>query len=331
MIFCGDCRAQPHKSDASARRPHLAQPARPPAWISPRGFTLIELLAAMAVVMLLMLTVAQMMNSTSTVTTTSGKRVNADAEARTVFDRMAGDFSHMLKRADVDYDIAKGTGNDAMYFYSAAPSVASSNATVQDPQSPVSLVGYRMNAGMQLERVGKGLTWSQVVFLTYSTQPPTNATSPAAASTIPSAFSADIAAGSTTASVIGENVFRVEFTFLLKPCKQADGTSLPAVYSNDPWDTRAGHTSLNAIGLADVQAIVVTMAILDSTSKKILPSGTSLSGAASALPDNTDLTKLPAQVWQEAINSGTFAPAGIPASVARQARIYQRIFPLNMP
>ena len=290
----------------------------------------------MAVVMLLMLTVAQIMNSASQVTSTSGKRVNADAEARTVFDRMAGDFSRMIKREDVDYAIAKAAGNDAMYFYSEAPSVAPSGATVQDPQSPVSFVGYRINSDqnssnyMQLERIGRGLTWSEVVFLTYPTQPPTNETLPAATSTISSVFSADIA-GSTNASVIGENVFRLEFTFLLKPCKQPDGTCLPAVYSNDPWDARAGHSNLNAIGLADVQAIVATVAILDSMSKKALPSGTSLSGAASALPDNSDLTKLPAQVWQEAVNSGSFAPPGIPVSVAKQARIYQRIFPLNTP
>jgi prepilin-type N-terminal cleavage/methylation domain-containing protein len=299
-----------------------------------RAFSLIELLAAMAVVVLLMMTVVQMMSNVNSLTATSGKRVAADADARTVFDRMADDFAGMVKRPDVDYLIAKGTGNDGVYFYSAAPALAPSTPA---DQNPVSLVGYRVNADMQLERVGKGLAWSDMAFLSYPTQPPDNSTPPLPSSTFQGTFGADIT-GNSTSTIIGENVFRMEFTFLLKPLKQPDGTFLPAVYSNVPWDTRAGRTSLNSIGLSDVEAVVVTIAILDSASRKPLANGKLPPSASSALTDIADPqssppknVKLPAQVWQEAIDNGTFAMTGIPASLAKQTRIYQRIFPLSTP
>ena len=99
-----------------------------------------------------------------------------------------------------------------------------------------------------------------------------------------------------------------------------------------------GHTSITGIGLADVQAFVVSLAILDATSRKGIPSGTNLSTASSLFvdPSNADLAtappKLMATTWSNLINGGSFAHnAGIPAPVADQVRIYQRLFPLNIP
>ena len=292
-----------------------------------KGFTLIELLVAMALLALVMLAVTHMMNSTRLVTATSGKRMDAEAEARTVFDRMSGDFARMVKRADVDYYVLKQTGNDSFYFFSESPAYASANG-VASIQNPVSLIGYRVNAASQLERFGKGLTWNEVRFLAFPDSPVTNNSVPVADSTIPGGFAAEISEA-TQAAVLAENVFRMEITFLLKSFKKADGTHLPAIYSNDPWDIRAGHSSLNGIGLSDVQAVVVTLAILDASSRTILPPGTDFSNAVTALKDNSDLSKLPCQVWQEATKSNAFAIDGFPASAAKQVRIFQRAFPLN--
>ena len=317
-------------------------PADPPK----SAFTILELLASVALVMLLMLMVAQIMSNTRSVTSASRRRIDADAEARMIFDRMARDFSRMVKRPDVDYLIAKQTGNDGVFFYSEAPA---SNAGTG--QNPVGLIGYRVNPSFQLERLGKGLTWDGaasdgVVFLTYASYPVTPASTPTVDSTLAGAFPNVLSASSTAANyhVIGQNVFRFEISFLLKPRQQADGSMLPAICSNNPWDVRpawdapSGHTSLNTIGLSDVQAVVVTLAILDETSRKILQAGKDLAAASAALPDPTtaDLAgtppMLPAKSWQAQIDSEGFAgKAGIPAVAANQVRIYQRTFPLNIP
>jgi prepilin-type N-terminal cleavage/methylation domain-containing protein len=102
-----------------------------------------------------------------------------------------------------------------------------------------------------------------------------------------------------------------------------------------------GTTTWSPIGLSDVTAIVVTIAVMDSNSRKIL-SKDQLASAASYLPkfDNGRLPpsipatspELMATLWQQAIDSQEtpFAQqAGIPQSAAGQIRIYQRFFYLN--
>ncbi len=123
----------------------------------------------MGVLVLIVLLFTQLLNSAATITVLGNKRMDADSEARQVFDRMALDFAQMVKRSDVDY-FAKGTvapnsvgglmtgGNDQIAFYSSAPGYYPSTGS----QSPVSLVAYRVNARNQLERMGVGLVWNAV-------------------------------------------------------------------------------------------------------------------------------------------------------------------------
>src|SRR2546430_3165296 len=91
------------------------------------GFTLVEVLVAITVLVVVILLVAQLTNSATITTVNSQKRVDADAEARMVFDRIGNDFAAMPKRPDVDYFFWKNTGtgttglNDMMYFFSEAP------------------------------------------------------------------------------------------------------------------------------------------------------------------------------------------------------------------
>ena len=305
------------------------------------GFTLVEILVSITILILLLLVVSQIVSTTQNISNASDKSLGADGESRMVFDRLAIDIARMVRRTDVDYLMNRATGNDSFFFYSEAPAFSASGATIAQ-QNTVALVGYRINANYQLERLGKGLTWAAapsdgMVFLTYASYPVTASSTPLAGSTLSGAYTA-VAANSTDSNyhVLGPDVFRLEFCFLLNACTDTSGVRQPAIYSNVPYDSRLGHTSTAGIGLGDVQALVVGMAILDSSSRKVLPSTTNWSTASNLLtdPSDTDLSssppKLMATTWQGVINNGTFlAGAGIPKVAAQQVRIYQRVFPLN--
>ena len=136
------------------------------------------------------------------------------------------------------------------------------------------------------------------------------------------------------------------------------GTTYPGFYSVNPYNTlipaHSTVTSAQGTGLQDVAAIVVAIGVLDDTSRKIVPTTSvtvngksiqapTLSGLAKMFPDPTaaDLQTpnaptsspptptLMAQKWLGVINSGTFAPTGIPAKAASQVHIYQRVFYLK--
>ncbi len=300
-----------------------------------------------------MITVAQIVSETQTISAASEKSLGSDGESRLVFDRISVDVARMVRRADVDYLLNRQPGNDSLFFYSEAPSFPVTGSTLQQ-QNSVSLVGYRINAQYQLERLGKGLTWSAtpsdgMVFLTYASYPLTASSTPVSGSTLLTAFPTVVNSGSTDANyhVLGPDVFRFEFCYLLNPYLTTAGSRQPAAYSNVPWNsthsyamnsTTVARTDLTGIGLSDVQALVVSIAILDSTSRKLLPSPTSLGTTAGLLKDplNTDLAGTPptlmATTWQSAINGGSFLTgAGIPKAAAGQVRVYQRVFPLNTP
>src|SRR4051794_37602138 len=99
------------------------------------AFTLTEMIIAMAVLTLLVTFVAQLVNSATILTTNSRKHMDADSQARLVFDRMGGDFSRMLQRSDVDYVFSKQDGNDKMFFYSEAPAYYDGGSSTFRPRS----------------------------------------------------------------------------------------------------------------------------------------------------------------------------------------------------
>src|SRR6266545_682056 len=75
----------------------------------PNGFTLAELLVAVGVLVLLVLLVSQLLNSAATIMTLGHRQMNADSQARELFDRMAIDFAQMVRRSDVDYYLKSST------------------------------------------------------------------------------------------------------------------------------------------------------------------------------------------------------------------------------
>jgi type II secretory pathway component PulJ len=363
------------------------------------AFTLLELLVSMSILTLLIVFVAQLVSSASAVTTNSRKHMDADAQARLVFDRMAVDFGRIAKTKSADAVFYKNTAsgtsaiNDAMFFYSEGSGYWEGTATDFTNRSSSSLIGYRINSSLQLERLGKMLSWDNSKY-----SPPTGGgmvtLSYKAGSAIPDPSSTILGnwttlgttAGASNSAfadgkdgdyhVIGDQVYRMEILFLLadgtisnKPIKNTGTTTSNLTATNPPgvtdgkgvnfrwYDTSSGigyictnatvttnggtvtsvaNALWNRIGIQDVSAIIVALAILDNGSRKFV---TSASQMDSALPDPTtqDLTttppnppKLMAQTWEAAVNSTNFASkSGIPQAAASQVRIYQRTFYLN--
>ncbi len=113
---------------------------------------------------------------------------------------------------------------------------------------------------------------------------------------------------------------------------------LPAIYSNLPYDTRPNQitnpvpSNLYGLGTSDIQAIVVTMAILDVNSRKIVSTANLQTLAGDLLdPTDADLTstppKLMAQTWDAALVNTTFT--GVMKNAASNVHIYQRTFYLG--
>jgi hypothetical protein len=291
-----------------------------------RAFTLAELLVSVGVLVLLVLLFTQLINSAATITILGHKQMGSDSQARQLLDRMAVDFAQIVKRSDVDY-FAKGTaapnsvggtmaGNDQMVFYSAVPGYYPASSY----QSPVSLVAYRVNSDStsssynKLERMGKGLLWNglvspsdtPIVFmpLTFS------ATWPAATSS---------SAPDTAYEVLGPQVFRFEYYYLLK-----NGS-----FSNVPWDTTAIPPHNAVAGMRDVAAIVVDIAAIDAKSKMLLTDA-QITTLAGQLGDYT-VGMAPGQLltqWRAALDANT---VGLPRPAISGTRLYERCFYLSPP
>jgi len=256
------------------------------------GFSLLEVLLSVVVITLLLLIVSQLMNNAIAITRTTNKHMDADTQARAVFDRMAFDFGQMLKRTDVDYYIKAPTGyknpnahgnglklkvgqqgNDQIAFFSQVPGYYPSGS-----QSPLSLVAYRVTSKnssptyLQLERLGKGLLWNGVNNGTTQTSPYPIVFAPGqiAAGTGPWAgpWQAAITNDNTGKSsdsdyeAIGPQVFRLEYYYILKDGSVQD---IPAL----SWDiTKTVSANLNAF--SDVEAIVVAIAVIDPATRSLL-------------------------------------------------------------
>ena len=328
------------------------------------GFTIVELLAATAVLTVLILIVSQMVSSTSRTVGHDERRLESDANARMVFDRMQMDLDGMPKRGDLDISFIKNGGNDSFFFYSQAPGAA---ATATN-RSTLSLVGYAVDTAYHLDRYGKGLFWDggtdTVNFLTFSS---TTSYTPEDKSTVAGTYGTALTTIPLTGDVpaapwqvLSGSVFRMEIVFLLKDGKYSNypginvigGISSYPSSSNGIAGTRVVVKDQNQgdntylcirssvsndavwqpIGMGDVQAVIVTLAMLDKKSRVIVKTS-DLQNVANALkePTQNDLVstppKLPAQTWQDALDSG--ALAGLPKSVQGNVRIYQRAIYLN--
>jgi len=284
---------------------------------SNHAFTIVELLVSVAVLVVLVLLVSRLFSSAATITTSGNGRMDAEAQTRPLFERMAVDFSQMAKRSDLDFfgkntaapNSVGGTmaGNDQIAFYSSVPAYYPSSGS----QSPISLIAYRVNAQNKLERVAKGLVWNgvsasstPVVFL-----PSTINGSWASATDLTASPTPDPDTDS-----IGPYVFRFEYYYLLKNGNLSD----------TPWDTPAGHTSVS--GMQDVAAISVSIATIGPKGR-LLISDSQLTTLASHLPDFSTSMSQGGMVsqWQTALDGTTDMPRPAISSV----RLYERYFYLR--
>jgi competence protein ComGC len=322
------------------------------------AFTLVEMLVSIAVLTLFILIVTGMVNSTATVTRIGNKHIDTDTEARIVFDRLAQDFGQMLKRTDVDYylkaDVTKYPGhsgehrknpggggpggqtdlNDYIAFYSQVTGYSSGTP------SPISLLAYRVNglstsaAYNQLERRAEGLLWNGISNLNVNNpNPKPMFFLPVQIKTIWSAVTnntTDPNRDKPYLETIGPHVFRFEYYYLLKSGKLTD----------TPWDTDAGHTSLN--GFADVESIGVTIAVIDPQSRSLLVSGDPLErnllNLQAAMDDfrtapgrgigaEKNFSDVEYQ-WNQVITDPTIT-ANMPRAAVQAIRIYSRNFDLK--
>jgi len=286
-----------------------------------RAFTIVELLVSVAVLVVLVLLVSRLFSSAVAVTTSGNKRMDADAQLRPLFDRMSVDFSQMIKRSDVDYYLKSSACpqtcsdstcrtvancNDQLAFYSAVTGYYPSSGS----QSPISVVGYRINSTSgstsfnRLERMSKGLVWNGVS----TTDTPVVFLPLTISSTWPT-----VTNGNTDSDyeLIGPYVFRFEYSYLLK-----NGN-----VSITPWDTSAGHSSVT--GMQDVAAISVCVATIDPKSR-VLISDSQLTTLAGRLPDFSNSMR-PGDLlsqWQTALDGTTDMPRPAISAV----RIYERYF-----
>lgn len=272
------------------------------------AFTIVELLVSVAVLFVLVFLVSRVFSSAATVTTSGNKRMDADAQVRPLFDRLSVDFSQMVKRAEVDYYLKSSSstqsGNDQMAFYSMVSGYYPGTGS----QSPISLVGYRINSSStspgfnKLERMSKGLVWNGVsvadipiVFLPITI----SGTWPAATNS-----NAD-----SDYELVGPYIFRFEYSYLL-----TNGS-----LSDTPWSS--GHS--NVSGMQDVAAISVAVATIDPNSR-VLISNSQLATLIGRLPDFSSSMK-PGDLlhqWQAALDGTT----DIPRPAISAIRVYERYF-----
>jgi hypothetical protein len=342
------------------------------------AFTLVELLVSVFVLVIITFTVAQLMSSATAITRTGHKHIDTDTQARVVFDRMALDFAQMPKRTDVDYYVKQkaaynGHGNghgcgrgrngdlgsDQIAFFSQVPGYYPSGVV---QQSSISLVAYRVNEGNpnnnpaygRLERMAKGLVWNAL-----DNNPNSNSPSPivfapgqiAAGSgpwTGPWSAAINNSNGANSRDpdyeVIGPGVFRFEYYYILKNGRITDW----------PWDRFDFPDQLTIynplqLGLTQVEAIAVSIAVIDPASRALIQAASSNTGygdvldVAAELPDfkNTcgrgpggrTLGDLEDQ-WKgviESIAQSGQTPQGklIPREGAKEIRIYSRYFDLK--
>ena len=327
------------------------------------GFTLAEMLVSIAVLTLLVLMVTQLINSAAIVVRPANKHTDTDSQARGIFDRMAVDFGRMLKRTDVDYYFkanqnkypgksglhSKGGGaqgqtdlNDYIAFYSQVGGYD----PFQGSSSPISLVSYRVNGVStsasynRLERLGKALIWNGYSF----SGNPNNPRYPIPIVFLPLTIAATWPAITNNQTdpdsqyeTVGPQVFRFEYYYLLKNGNLTD----------TPWDaaarpTQTSLTSPASIGLTDVEAIAVTIAVIDPQSRSLLTNGDpteqNLLNLQLAMNDfKTQKGQGPMKngvlevQWNQVITNPVTYPvtATMPRAVLSAIRIYNRYFDLK--
>jgi len=333
--------------------------------------------------------VAQLMSSATAITRPSSKQIDTDTQARVVLDRMALDIGQMLKRTDVDYFIkgpatynshghgqghgwghGLGTnqlGSDQIAFFSQVRGYYPAGYT-SEQESPISLVAYRVNQGsttnnpsyMRLERMSKGLGWNALISNPNTNSPYPIVFLPQTIAGVGKPWSPAINNTSTCSGnnnscdpdyeTVGAAVFRFEYYYLLK-----NGRLTDVPWNRDVWPTRQSLTDPTNIGLTEVEAIGVTIAVIDPAGRALIDaaSSSSLLDLASDLNDfasahgrgignQTRYIGMLESDWKGVLfgdasqglpgivnTARTSAGSPVPPEAAKAIRVYNRYFDLK--
>jgi Tfp pilus assembly protein PilV len=263
--------------------------------------------------------------------------------------------------------------SDQIAFYSQVPAYNPNPATYSSTkQSPISLIAYRVNEGNannnpaygRLERMSKGLLWNGVANDTNSTaiypivfqtgqidsscggnSCPCNGTVGPWANAWSGAICNTNSSTDVDYEIIGPNVFRFEYYYLLKNGR----------VSGWPWDrfdypTQQTINNPVKLGLSQVRAIAVSIAVIDPASRALIQQASAntaygnILDVAASLPDfknscgrgnaQKSIGDLEDQ-WKGIIES--IAQTGqadqgklIPREAAKGIRVYNRYFDLKI-
>jgi hypothetical protein len=284
-------------------------------------------MVAIAVLAIMVILLEELFNNATTAVTLSTDHSESDEAVGQLFTRMAADFSHMVRRPDVDYYVkstspgvtSAGTaspaltmsGNDQMAFYSEVAGYA----TAADAQNVVSLVAYRVNVQggaatplPYLQRMGKALSWtsSDSSLIQPMVFEPQTLAQVWPAATDPSAADPDW-------EMISPNVFRFEYYYVLR-----NGTTTAV-----PWEPALGSTGIS--GFKDVTAIGVTVALSDrqATTLETLNQLTSLAGSMEDYKEGAKIGSLETD-WQTQVTASALS-----ATIKKGIRVYGRLFSLT--
>jgi hypothetical protein len=341
------------------------------------AFTLAEVVVSLFVLAMIICLVAWMVKSAIAITGTGNKHIDTDTQARVVFDRMALDFAQMVKRTDVDYYIKQRSGynghgnghgwgqghngdlgSDQIAFFSQVAGYYPTGLNTGD-KSPVSLVAYRIDEGNsanasygRLQRMAKGLHWAGVD----DNQTNQNSTYPIVfipqtialvvpwAAAINNNCSGNNSGCDADYEIVGPGVFRFEYYYLLKNGRVTDW----------PWDRFVLPSQLTinnptSIGLSQVEAIAVSVAVIDPAARALIQAASVNAGYGDILDVAVDFADFRSArgrgvggqrigdleaAWKGVVESMAQTgqtPSGllIPREAAKGIRIYNRYFDLK--
>ncbi len=271
---------------------------------------------AMAILFIMVILISRILTGGSILISNSKKHLGVDAKAREIFTRFEYDIKKMPVRMDLD--VAISDKNNAIFFVSESSGFFRGKSS---KQSTATLVGYRLNKDLELERLGKSLSWDQIPFLTYKELTPSTNSTPIIQSTFFGIWGNAIGTPpeynngkDSDYHILAEGVLKFFIYFKLK-----DGSFTTSLESHPPQSI-----------LNDVTTIIITTALLDDESLRHVKHPSVLSSLLTPPPfGKLDVNSLPAKTWQESIDHPVRLMGAIPPEILSRIRIYQRSFTLN--
>lgn len=315
-----------------------------------QGFTLVELMVSITVLAMLGGLVMQLMGSASKLTSTSKLSSDCDTEARYALNQIAADLAHRVRRPDVDAFVDKATGDDRIYFFSETPGYSPTLSATE--RSDVSLVGYRIKGSKntfgktvyKLERYARALPWNAdketpmpFVILDSSGKPLPASTLVGKGGGSNGSFekvTTQAASEDLYYQPIAENVVRFEISLLHKPIQPIANSQtftpswiLPDAKLKNAADSASPNDNeLSRNGFANISAVVVTLAVLDSQNA-LKVTEDDITQTKSKLDDTApnDFPKYPLDSWNSTFLSNANSWK---KPITNGLRFYQRVIGL---